>query len=189
MKPTDSHNTSSNSAEVRQQAFVRLLGHMDLQLQGYILSLVPNWADALEIAQDVRLTLWEQFDQYDATKDFGVWARTIAHYRVLTFRKDSIRKYAQLSGDFIDVISAEAQRQENSELQESRRSALLQCLESLPQPQKELLVRHYSNGDKLKDIAVQLGETFDGLRQRLLRIRRKLSRCIERRLQAGEDAS
>ena len=63
--------------ETRVKEFVRLLGAHEQGLSGYIISLVPNWADADEIAQETKLRLWEQFEQFDRTKDFGTWARRL----------------------------------------------------------------------------------------------------------------
>jgi len=180
----DIDQSSCNHSDERRQAFTSLLGKVDLRLQAFILSLVPHWADASEIAQEVRLSLWEQFDDYDTSKDFGAWACTIARYKVMAFHKDSSRGYAKMSSEFVEAIAVQAAQEDPRE--ESRLAAMFQCLESLPAGQKELLVRHYSRGDRLKDIAVQLGESFDGLRQRLARIRRKLSQCIEHRLRSGE---
>lgn len=172
-------------AEVRRQAYSRLLAAVDVRLQLFILSMVPHWADAMEIAQDVRLTLWEQFDDYDSSKDFGAWACTVARYRVMTFRKKSLREQAKFSDEFIDVVSAEATKVTGSD--DVRREALLQCLNSLLPAQKELLVQHYAHSQTLKSIATKMGESFDSVRQRVVRIRKKLSLCIEKRLRAMEE--
>ena len=59
--------------EIRTREFVRLLSVHEQELSGYVISLVPNWADADEVIQETKLRLWVQFDQYDAAKDFGVW--------------------------------------------------------------------------------------------------------------------
>ena len=53
------------------QQFLLLLGRHERWLQAFVLSLVPNWADADDIVQEVRICLWQQFDSYDPTKDFG----------------------------------------------------------------------------------------------------------------------
>ena len=83
-----SHSPTNNE---RTREYLRLLGQHERRLRGFILSLVPNRADADDIAQEVKIRLWEQFDSYDPTKDFGVWARTIAHYQVLTYREKQSR--------------------------------------------------------------------------------------------------
>jgi len=90
--------------ETRTREFVRLLSLYEQELSGYIVSLVPNWADGDEIAQETKLRLWEQFERYDSAKDFGAWARTIAHFMVLAYRKRSKRTSARFSQQFIDLV-------------------------------------------------------------------------------------
>src|SRR5665648_601860 len=90
--------------EARTQEFVRLLGVHEQELSGYVISLVPNWADADEVIQETKLRLWTQFDQYDPTKDFGGWARAIAYFMVLAHRKRSQRASARFSQQFVDVV-------------------------------------------------------------------------------------
>ena len=54
---------------------------------GFIFSLVPHWADADDVAQEVRIALWNEFDKYDPAKDFAAGPVPIAYYEVLTYRK------------------------------------------------------------------------------------------------------
>jgi DNA-directed RNA polymerase specialized sigma24 family protein len=45
--------------ESRRQ-FIRLMTKHERLVYGYILSLVPNWADADEILQETNIRLWEE---------------------------------------------------------------------------------------------------------------------------------
>ena len=62
-------NLPNNDA--RPHEYLRLLAQYDLRLRGFVFTLVPNWADAEDIVQEVKLRLWEQFDDYDPTRTFG----------------------------------------------------------------------------------------------------------------------
>jgi RNA polymerase sigma-70 factor, ECF subfamily len=174
-------NESAPKSDLSTREFVELLGAHDAQLHAFILSLTPNWADAHEIAQDVRLRLWEQFDQFDHQGNFGAWARTIAYYRVLAFRKSS-RRHGQLSDELFDILAEEAARE--AALGEERHRALLDCLQALGARQRELLMRYYANSQTLKEIAAEMHFSFDALRQRILRTRKAVGRCMEQRLRS-----
>ena len=65
--PPSVHHTNDD----RVNQYIQLLAKHERRLRGYILALVPNYADAEDVAQDVRIRLWEQFDRYDPAKDFG----------------------------------------------------------------------------------------------------------------------
>ncbi len=76
--PCASHDRTDSShdsaAETRVQEFVRLLTGNERRLKSYILTLVPNLADAEQIAQEASMRLWEQFGQYDPSEgDFSAW--------------------------------------------------------------------------------------------------------------------
>jgi RNA polymerase sigma-70 factor (ECF subfamily) len=160
--------------------FVQLLSANERRTYAYILSLVPNWADAEDIAQRVRMRLWEQFDRYDADKDFGVWARHIAYYLVLDYRKRSARRACQFSPEFLDTIAA---RVEKSVVEiDSRRAALSECLGKLPEARKRVLQRYYSRRESGQQIARDMHCSFAALRKSIQRIRNTLSRCVEQAL-------
>ena len=61
----------SPNDDARTREYLRLLSQYEPRLRGFILTLCPNWADAEDIAQEVKLRLWEQFDEYDPAQDFG----------------------------------------------------------------------------------------------------------------------
>ena len=136
----DSAASSSNDERTRE--FLKLLGQHERRLRGFILALVPNWADAEDIAQEVRIRLWEQFDGYDRAKDFGAWARTIARYQVLTHRTRSLAKDGDLDSELMERIANQAAAM--SEELEAGQKALADCFEKLPAEKRELLTRYYS---------------------------------------------
>lgn len=64
---------------------------------------------------------------------------------------------------------------------------LADCFEKLPEPKRELLVRYYSGRCTTREIAAELGRSFDATRQAVLRTRIALSDCVEETLHK-EDA-
>lgn len=174
-----SPNSPTNDQRTRE--YLRLLGQHERRLRGYILSLVPNWADADDIAQEVRIRLWEQFDRYDPAKDFGVWARTIAHYQILTHREKLSRRGGLISPKFLEAVAEEVAAR-SAEL-DAAGEALADCFQKLPETKRELLLRYYSTGQNARTIAEELGRSFDATRQAILRTRLTLSDCVERTLE------
>ena len=128
---------------------------------GFILSLVPNWADAEDIAQEVKIRLWKQFDGYDPTKDFGAWARTIARYMVLAFRERQSRQNRLVSSRFVELVAEEAAA--ISEDLDAEQQALKDCFEKLPEAKRELLyLRYYPGRQTVQEIAAKLGRDLRG---------------------------
>jgi len=169
--------SESSDYDARTREFVRLLGAHEQELSGYVVSLVPHWADADEIIQETKLRLWEQFDQYDPTKDFGGWARAIAYFMVLAYRKQSQRASARFSQQFVDVVSREAASLATEAY--PLRQALDDCIAKLSQAARELLWACYAGKETIKDVAIRLGRSVRGTQRAVARIRIDLQHCIE----------
>ena len=161
----------------RCDMFVQLLAEHEHRLGSFVLALVPNWSDADDIIQETKLRLWEQFETYDPTKDFGTWACVIARYQVLAFRTRSARSRVLFSQDLVERMSQELTQ---TEAESDARSLFLEeCVKKLTQWQQDLLWRCCVANYSSQKVASQLGRKAEAIRQALLRIRRKLYRCIE----------
>jgi RNA polymerase sigma-70 factor, ECF subfamily len=167
----------SNSSSDRTDDFLRLLARHERRLEGYVLALMPNWANAEEIIQETKLRLWQQFDEYDSAKDFGAWACTIAHFQVLTFRNRSRSQQSLLSQLFVEKV-ASIVSERHDELTERAR-LLSECLKKLTVAKQELLKMRYSDRRTIVQVAAELGRKSESVRQELLRIRQTLYRCIQ----------
>ena len=64
-----------------QQLFVKHQG----ALKRYILSLVPDFADADDVLQQVFLTVSDKADDYELETNFMAWARTISRYKIMNY--------------------------------------------------------------------------------------------------------
>jgi RNA polymerase sigma-70 factor, ECF subfamily len=171
----------SKGSETEQ--FLNLLGAHERSLFAYVYSLAPNWQDAEEVMQRVRIRIWQQFDQYDREKPFDAWARAIAYYLVLAYRKEKSRQREFFTEHVLEAIAAQFE----SHLEESsdRRDALSHCLNKLEGRKRELVTVYYSSARQTKEaIASTLSLTPNALRQSLFRIRRALLECVERTIQA-----
>lgn len=157
--------------------FVELLASHEQRLGSFVLALVPNWNDAEDIIQQTKLRLWEQFETYDPDKDFGIWACVIARYEVLAFRTRSSRSRVQFSQELVDRLSTELAQ--TAAEADARLAFAEACLKKLVPWQRDLLWRCCVAGYSSQEVGARLGRKAEAIRQSLLRIRRKLYRCIE----------
>ncbi|MDZ4656837.1 MAG: sigma-70 family RNA polymerase sigma factor [Bythopirellula sp.] len=160
------------------ERFVTLLGAHERELFSYVYALTMNWNDAMEVMQRLRIRLWQQFDSYEKAKPFGAWARAVAYYLVLAFRKEQSRRREYFSEKILELVSDSYDLA--ADQLASRREALLRCLDKLTTEQRTLVDKYYSHNEKLVEIAQQLGITAGGLRQTLFRIRKSLQECVQR---------
>ena len=176
-------DSSSGDRNPKTEQFLELLGAHERRLFAYVYALSPNWQDAEEIMQRVRIRIWQQFDQYEADKPFDAWARAIAYYLILGYRKEKSRVREFFSERILEAVSDEFDAM--AEHPNDRRSALLQCLDKLDSRKRDLVCEYYRQSPASasgEGIAATLSMTPNALRQALFRIRRLLHECVERSL-------
>jgi RNA polymerase sigma-70 factor (ECF subfamily) len=171
----------SFDGDLKADRFVELLNRHDRQIYAYVYAMVVNWDDAQEIMQRLRLRLWQQFDRYDSEKPFSTWARAIAYYLVLTFRKERGRQREYFSQTIIEAVGETFEETEEAEA--GRREVLLNCLQKLSAEQRDLVDVYYGRSKPIAELAGDYGVKPGALRQTLFRIRKLLRNCADRSLQ------
>jgi RNA polymerase sigma-70 factor (ECF subfamily) len=141
-----------------------------------------NWDDSQEIMQRLRIRIWEQFAQYDASRPFGAWARAIAYYLVLAFRKEKSRQREYFTERVIQLLD-DAYSTTGAGISSSR-EALVECLDKLSTDKQRLVAEYYVPGGPAA-LAASLGKSANSLRQAVLRIRRLLLECVQRKLSSA----
>ena len=175
-----------DSSSENVERFIRLLAAQERRLNAYILTIVPNWTDAEGLAQEVKARLWQQYADFDSTKDFDVWSWAVVYYFVLTYRQTQGSRPRVLAGDVLEALSEQVMAR--SEDLDARHEALSVGLKKLERTRRELVMRWYPGQDTSRQIAESLGQSFEAVRKRILRIRNQLAECVSRtlRLEAGQ---
>ncbi|HEX5471825.1 MAG TPA: sigma-70 family RNA polymerase sigma factor [Lacipirellulaceae bacterium] len=165
----------------RRDAFARLFAQHDRWLFAYLVSLLGNAAHAEEVFQEVCVVLWREYETFQLGTDFVKWVSVIAHNQVHRFRRQQRRVGPQLSEAAVDLLAQDAV--ERAGLLEWRRDALRQCLQKLPQKDRQLVQTCYSDSRiSFKRVAEALGRPANTVYKALNRIRKALYECIERTL-------
>ena len=116
------------------------------------------------------------------------WARVIARFEVLKFRRKMARDRHVFTDELIDLLAASTKKQTEADLDERYRGALEECLETLPQNSRQLIGAAYRGDRSIREVAEDLGRTAPALYKTLDRLRKRLRDCIETRLALGESA-
>jgi RNA polymerase sigma-70 factor, ECF subfamily len=168
-------------ANQQHDQFVERFVRSQDRIYAYVVTLLPNRADAEEVFQQTSLVLWKKWQQFDPDRDFVRWACGVAHLEVANFlrkHRDRGRVYPHE-----DVLAEIGQtRLESNDLLEARRRALEHCLDRLKKGSRELLERCYAGKDTIKTIAEELGQRPNAVYMTLKRLRRVLFDCINRTL-------
>jgi RNA polymerase sigma-70 factor (ECF subfamily) len=163
------------------EAYLRLLTQHDRWLATYVYSLVASTADAQDILQEVKVTMWKQFAKFEQGTNFRAWARTIATNQILNYRR-AVKKLpnAQIEEQFIEAVAAEIDRR--AEVLDRKADALRLCLRKLPEAHRKIVVWRYYEDCGIEEIATKSERTVEAVYRLLSRIRSVLNECVSRQL-------
>ncbi len=171
-------------ADTHGEMFLRTLAEHERWLAAYVYSLVARAADADDILQECKVTLWKRFSTFTPGTNFRAWARTIALHQVLNYRRSEQRRpWSVLDREFIEAVAAEIDRR--SDLLERTSDSLHHCLRKLPEAHRAIVVWRYYDECEIDEIAAKTGRTIEAVYRLLSRIRVALNECIHRQLAAG----
>ncbi|MFO7936680.1 MAG: sigma-70 family RNA polymerase sigma factor [Kiritimatiellia bacterium] len=146
----------------------------------YVCALTGKPDAARDILQETNLVLCREMDRYDPERPFIAWARTVAYYEVLTWRKKQVRERLVFDDDLLeDVVSTlkDVPFYSNKHL-----DVLEHCFSKLPERMRKLVAARYEEGQAVNEIADALGRPANAISASLYRIRQLLGACIEENL-------
>lgn len=162
--------------------FVRRFAECEHEVYRYILTLLPDSAQAQDVFQDTAVALWEKLEAYDPSRSFVAWACGIAHNKVLMHRRRFARQPHTLSDHTLELIAG--QYTTERDLIEQQVQALAECLAKLAAPQRELIEARYSTKMTIHEYARRTGRVVNTLYKSLDRIRRRLLDCVSAAMSA-----
>ena len=172
---------ASDSRETHE--FIGLLTNHQEVIRAYIVSQLPGCPEIRDILQEVNIILWERMKDFQRGSNFGAWACTIAHYKILDYRKRQKKnRFLVFSDELASTLGAEYHPLDPGVL-DDKRNALQYCLKKLSSKEKSLLDARYSSpSGGIERLAQETGRSRASLRVTLSRLRAGLRDCMARRL-------
>lgn len=165
--------------EPTDEAFVQLLTAEQLKLLHYIARLLGNPNEAQNILQETNLVLWRKSSDFCPGTNFSAWARNVAYWQVRAYVRDRQRDRHVFSEELMQQL---AKREEDEEFEPEMRIALRHCLSEVSPSNLDMLRQRYEGGLSIQDLALNVGKTPTSVKVGLLRMRRALMKCIERKI-------
>jgi len=173
----------ANRPNDRPELFLRLLLTNEVRIFSYILTLVPNYADAEEIMQETSGIMWRKFETFEPGTDFVAWAVQIARYRILDYRRKQYRErlvcYDSKIFEQMTILATVGVGQDDHRLE-----ALQRCLAKLRDRPRRLIRQRYYEGVGPKEIAEREGMSIHAVYKSLSRTCGQLLSCVQRTLAA-----
>jgi RNA polymerase sigma-70 factor (ECF subfamily) len=167
---------------VNGRLFLRLFLKNERRVYAYILTLLPNRADAEDVLQEASMVMWDKFDECQPPDDFAAWGCRIAYFKVLDYYRKRQRCRVRFSQAMLDRVAETAIEQVAALQLDERRDALAGCIEKLAQRERDLLGRRFAPGATTRSTAAEVGRSADAVYKALAKIRQVLFDCVTRTL-------
>lgn len=159
------------------EQFVRQLTDYQSRLRAYVLAILGNPDAVGDVLQETNVALWRKASQFVDGTDFGAWARSVAYFEVLAYRKRRNKDRHVFDDDLLREVAAEAAEQ--TDALDAELVTLQRCVERLSQLDQRLVQSRYAPGGSVKELAKLRGKSAGAISLALYRIRNELADCIE----------
>ncbi len=173
-------------AKMNHRLFLKHFLREESVLKAYLLTATGDMHAADDLLQEVSSVLWEKFEQYDDERPFRNWALGIARLETLKWRQRLARSRETLSPDLLQTL-ADTAAECAGEL-DDRAVHLRQCVAGLKQKTRRVLRLRYWEARSIRQVAQELDKSVASIEMLLVRARRQLRQCVERKL-AGAGGS
>ena len=168
---TEERDDQTDTAKI----FVGLLIEHEPMVRAFLRGLVPTWNDVDEVIQNASLVAWRKFGDFEQGTTFGGWFLTIARFEALKHRTKMARSPLVFVEHLWETLADEA------EGDSSVLTPLLEvCLQKLEPGKRKLILKVYSPGAVMREIAPSTGKSEQALYKIIQRLRRVLLECVNR---------
>lgn len=165
------------------EIFVQRLTESQNRISRYVFSLLADHVRTSDVVQETNLVLWRKMSEYDSERPFLPWAMGIARMQVMAHIRNATRDRLLLNSETAELLAESAEKMAIDSSEEE--AALRLCLHSLEGTARQMIEHRYFKARPLSELADSLGRTTSAIKTSLVRIRRQLQECVNRRV-AGE---
>ncbi|MDZ4717621.1 MAG: sigma-70 family RNA polymerase sigma factor [Roseiflexaceae bacterium] len=158
-------------------AFSQLMHNYAGAVYGLAYRMLGSPQDAEDASQEIFLRAYMHLVRFDRTRRFSTWLLSIgSNYCVDRLRR---QRYSWLTLDDVALVIPSTQRgPEGRAIDQERREAVRQALQSLPEGYRLVMVLRYWNDLSYQEIAQTTGLTESTIKTRLHRARNMMAKRL-----------
>ena len=172
------------SQQKTRLAFEILARENTRMLMVYLRSLVRDDEAAIDdLFQETMIVAWRRLGECDLDRPFGPWLRGIASRLVMAHYRRRKRAPILLQESVLSVVDRHFQNLSllAGDTWDEKVAALRECVDALPEQQKDVIDGRYFDGIQTQVLAEQLGLTLEACKKRIQRARGMLAGCLRKK--------
>lgn len=121
--------------------------------------------------------MWRKLDQVELPDGFQPWGKCIVRFEAQKYCRTKARDVHVFDSELLDLIAADQDEQAAVDL-EREQAALAECLETVGESARQLVLAPYQEYGFLTKLAEASGQSRNSLYKQIRRIRAKLELCV-----------
>lgn len=161
-----------------QKAFSQLVERYQRNVRACLAVRLNNRFEVDDLAQEAFLVAYRKIKDFDSSKAFGPWIRSIAFYLLKNYWRKHKPDAVGGSAELQILIDEEIGLQYSEKNEADSLAALKICTKKLDEGLQNIVKLHYHDGLSVGDLTEKLGVKHSAMTMRLHRMRDQLRRCI-----------
>ena len=161
--------------------FDDLLQQAQRPVLGYLIRLAGSLDAAQDLLQSANVTAVEKRSSFAPGSNFVAWLRQIAvnHYRNHVRKESAARGVSLVDEDLHELIEQRYRERIQQKQQDADWHQVTECLQQLPEHQREVMMQFYLHGQTLVQLAESTGRKPNAIGQTLYRARLAVVKCVK----------
>jgi RNA polymerase sigma-70 factor (ECF subfamily) len=173
-------------SEITQiEALLRVFHAKRALLRGYIFSATRDYHATEDILQEIAIVIATRASSFDFEREALPWLMGIARNHIQRWYRARGKEAAYVSYDILETCMPLFASYDMEEMSDRRR-ALKECVERLPEKQRDIMRLRYVEEKDCNQISEVLGRSVQGVYSLLKRLKLALRKCVEVRMQQPE---
>lgn len=162
-----------------EPAMQQLYGSFNRRVFAFALNRLNDRAEAEEVTIDTLLEVWKNPQRFRGESRFSTWLLGIAHHKVVDRLRSRRNDHVQVDAH-AELIEDQALRPDQMVEAADQRRMLTDCMDKLPDEQRECLYLVLLEGLSLDEVARIQSCPENTVKTRLFHARQKMKSCLGR---------
>ena len=164
------------------EQFIAAFTEAQVAIRSFCFASVGDPEDAKDVFQKTCLVLWKKSGDWDPETSFLRWAITVARFEILAHVRAAARDRLVFDEETVLAMTGASERLIDGHTE--RIDALEECLKQVSTEKRDLLSDFYVFGYTAKEISQRRKKGVSATKVTLMRGRKLLAECIEKKLLA-----
>ena len=165
------------------EQFGKLIGEHQAAVRACIrvMGIPEGYVD--DVAQETFLTAYKKLSEFDSSRSMRSWLLGIARNLVMNERRKQARRFRILNDHLTDLMISHAVPVVEEFESKEKLNAVKDCIENLPERNRELINKKYEQGKTAALIAQEMQKDSSTIRHLIARIVTGLRKCVDGKIE------